>query len=64
MRQSREEEFAAFFDVASPRLLSVAWLLTGEQHAAEEGVAPAVATVVGRLADLPPQRRGPTSKCS
>ncbi|MGC5582953.1 SigE family RNA polymerase sigma factor [Ornithinimicrobium sp. W1679] len=36
MRSTHEEEFAAFFDDASPRLLAAAWLLTGQQHAAED----------------------------
>ena len=48
MRQSREEEFAAFFDVASPRLLSVAWLLTGQQHAAEDLAQEALARTYAR----------------
>lgn len=48
MRRSREEEFAAFFDVASPRLLSAAWFLTGEQHAAEDLAQEALARTYAR----------------
>lgn len=36
MRPAHEQDFAAFFDDASPRLLNAAWFLTGEQHAAED----------------------------
>ena len=35
MRHAHEQEFAEFFDVASPRLLGAAWMLTGEQQSAE-----------------------------
>ena len=48
MRASHEAEFAEFFDVASPRLLSAAWLLTGEQHAAEDLVQEALARTYAR----------------
>ena len=48
MRSAHEQEFAAFFDNASPRLLSAAWLLTGEQHAAEDLVQEALARTYAR----------------
>lgn len=48
MRQTREQEFAAFFDVASPRLLSAAWFLTGDQHAAEDLAQEALARTYAR----------------
>ena len=36
MRSGHEREFADFFDRASPRLLSAAWMLAGDQHTAED----------------------------
>lgn len=52
MRSAHEREFAAFFDVASPRLLSAAWLLTGEQHAAEDLAQEALARTYARWAKV------------
>ena len=48
MRQAHQEEFAAFFDVASPRLLSAAWFLTGDQQAAEDLAQEALARTYAR----------------
>ncbi len=48
MRSAHEQEFATFFDDASPRLLSAAWLLTGEQHAAEDLAQEALARTYAR----------------
>lgn len=48
MRSSHEREFVDFFDVASPRLLSTAWMLTGEQHAAEDLAQEALARTYAR----------------
>lgn len=50
MRRSHEQEFAAFFDDASPRLLAAAWFLTGEQHAAEDLAQEALARTYARWA--------------
>ncbi|GAA1175295.1 SigE family RNA polymerase sigma factor [Ornithinimicrobium humiphilum] len=52
MRSAHEQEFAAFFDDASPRLLSAAWLLTGEQHAAEDLAQEALARTYARWAKV------------
>ena len=52
MRRTHEQEFAEFFDVASPRLLSAAWFLTGEQQAAEDLVQEALARTYARWAKV------------
>lgn len=52
MRQSYEQEFATFFDDASPRLLSAAWFLTGDQHTAEDLVQEALARTYARWAKV------------
>ncbi|SOC53946.1 SigE family RNA polymerase sigma factor [Ornithinimicrobium cerasi] len=48
MRAVHEQEFVTFFDDASPRLLSAAWLLTGEQQGAEDLVQEALARTYAR----------------
>lgn len=48
MRSSHQAEFAAFFDDASPRLLAAAWMLTGQQQAAEDLVQEALARTYAR----------------
>ena len=48
MRSSHEQEFAEFFDVASPRLLGAAWMLTGEQQSAEDLAQEALARTYAR----------------
>ncbi|WP_289019187.1 SigE family RNA polymerase sigma factor [uncultured Ornithinimicrobium sp.] len=48
MRSAHEQEFEAFFDDASPRLLAAAWLLTGQQHTAEDLAQEALARTYAR----------------
>lgn len=48
MRQTHEQEFADFFDDASPRLLAAAWFLTGDRHAAEDLAQEALARTYAR----------------
>lgn len=43
MNRVQEEEFAAFVRGVSPRLLTSAWMLTGDPHVAEELVQEALA---------------------
>lgn len=52
MRPAHQREFAEFFDVASPKLLSAAWLLTGDRHAAEDLAQEALARTYARWARL------------
>lgn len=48
MRRTHEEEFAEFFDASSSRLLTTAWMLTGDGHVAEELVQEAMARTYAR----------------
>lgn len=48
MRSGHEREFADFFDRASPRLLSAAWMLAGDQHTAEDLAQEALARTYAR----------------
>lgn len=48
MRSEHEREFADFFDRASPRLLSAAWMLAGDQHTAEDLAQEALARTYAR----------------
>lgn len=52
MRSSWEREFADFFDRTSPRLLSAAWLLTGDRYAAEDLAQEALARTYARWAKV------------
>ncbi len=52
MRTEREQEFASFFDTASPRLLTAAWFLVGDQHAAEDLAQEALARTYARWGRL------------
>ena len=55
MRSTHEQEFAEFFDSGSSRLLSAAWMLTGDGHVAEELVQEAMARTYARWSRV---RRG------
>ena len=48
MRSTHEQEFVEFFDSSSSRLLSAAWMLTGDGHVAEELVQEAMARTYAR----------------
>lgn len=48
MRVAQEREFVDFVRDASPRLLTTAWMLTGDPHQAEELVQEALARVYVR----------------
>lgn len=48
MRAAQEREFVDFVRDASPRLLTTAWMLTGDPHQAEELVQEALARVYVR----------------
>lgn len=48
MRAAHEREFVDFVRDASPRLLTTAWMLTGDPHQAEELVQEALARVYVR----------------
>ncbi|MGO0574822.1 SigE family RNA polymerase sigma factor [Ornithinimicrobium panacihumi] len=52
MRSSHQAEFADFFDLASPRLLAAAWMLTGEQAAAEDLAQEALARTYARWSSV------------
>lgn len=51
-RTEDEAEFVAFVDAASPRLLRMAWLTTGDHHLAEDLVQSALVSVYQRWARL------------
>ncbi len=48
MRAAQEREFVDFVRDASPRLLTTAWMLTGDPHQAEKLVQEALARVYVR----------------
>lgn len=48
MRSEQEQEFVAFVDAVSPRLLASAWLLTGDPDAAQDLVQEALARLYVR----------------
>ena len=48
MRRDHEQEFAEFFETTSSRLLTAAWMLTGDGHVAEELVQEAMARTYAR----------------
>lgn len=52
MRKQREAEFVAFVSEASPRLLTSAWMITGDPHTAEDLVQEALERVYVRWSRL------------
>lgn len=57
MGRDRDEEFVTFVDQVSPRLLTAAWMLTGDPHSAQDLVQEALERVYVRWGRVEPGSR-------